>query len=63
MIFISNLQVFQNTKILLFAAKFTLTLSHGQASAERGFSINANIVKKICHLNLLLQKELLKVTC
>ena len=33
-------------KDLLFAVKFILTLSHGQASVERGFNINANIVKK-----------------
>ena len=34
-------------KDLLFAVKFILTLSHGQASVERGFNINANIVKKM----------------
>ena len=34
-------------KDLLFVVKFILTLSHGQASVERGFNINANIVKKM----------------
>ena len=45
--FYFKLASFSKYKDLLFAVKFILTLSHGQASVERGFNINANIVKKM----------------
>ena len=49
-------------KDLLFAVKLILTLSHGQASVEREFILIANIMKTNMSPNLLLQKELLKIT-
>ena len=49
-------------KDLLFVVKLILTLSHGQASVEREFILIANIMKTNMSPNLLLQKELLKIT-
>ena len=50
-------------KDLSFVVKLILTLNHGQASVERGFSLNANIMKTNMPHESLTAKKLLKITC
>ena len=53
--FISKLQVFQ-----LFVVKLVLTLSHGQASVEHGFSLNTNTIKTNMSPESLTAKRIIK---
>ena len=47
-------------KDLSFVVKLILTLSHGQASVERGFSLNANIMKTNMSPESLTAKRIIK---